>query len=259
MANTYDVYARYYDSLWQDLTEDVSFYCQYADKIGGPVLELGAGTGRISLPIARAGRSVTALEQSAAMLDVFQSKLRLLPADANVRLVHGDMRTFQLRQRFDLIILAFRGFLHLLTVEDQLACLQAIRAHLSERGQAVINFFNPDPLFMAEYLKKSGYPMMYLGAFSCGEQNIHYYSTTEYDLANQLARVQFIFHTLSPDGKVKLTEISRFIMRLVYRYEMEHLVARAGLRVKRLYGSFMQDELSNRHNEMIWVLERGEA
>jgi predicted RNA methylase len=88
------------------LQGDVQWYCEKARQAGGPVLELGAGTGRVTLPMAAAGASVHALDASGEMLARLRSKLAAQPQEvqARVTVVQGDMRTFELAERFALIV-----------------------------------------------------------------------------------------------------------------------------------------------------------
>src|SRR5215467_10175690 len=106
---------------------DAAFYLDLARRARGPVLELGCGTGRVLLPIAREGIECTGLDASRSML----ARLRASRPPKSLRLVFGRMQDFSIpKKRFALIYSAFRAFQHLLTVEDQLACLAAVRRHL---------------------------------------------------------------------------------------------------------------------------------
>jgi SAM-dependent methyltransferase len=119
---------------------DVDFYRGLAREAGGPVLELGCGTGRVLLPIARDGIACTGLDSSEAMLE----ELRRKNPPENLRLVAGGMESFDLApDRFALIFSAFRAFQHLLTIEDQLACLDAVRRHLAPGGLFAFDVFAP--------------------------------------------------------------------------------------------------------------------
>src|SRR5262245_58236780 len=128
------VTAKYYDKTYEALrgaSGDAEFYRALARECGGPVLELGCGTGRILGPIAHDGIACTGLDASAGMLAAF----RRSDPPANVRLVQGRMQHFDLSpDRFQLIFAGFRAFQHLYTVDDQLACLAAVRRHLAPGG-----------------------------------------------------------------------------------------------------------------------------
>jgi SAM-dependent methyltransferase len=109
---------------------------------GGPILELGVGTGRVAIPLANDGHEVVGVDRSAAMLARAESHAR--HTRAPLRLVEADMRTFSLDRAFALITIPFNTFL-MLTPDDRWACLARCREHLSERGRLAIDVFQPDP------------------------------------------------------------------------------------------------------------------
>ena len=119
---------------------DVAFFVEAAVASGGPVLELGCGTGRVLLPIARAGVEAVGLDQSASMLAVCRGRLDLEEAAvrSRVQLVEADMREFDLPRRFALITIPFRPFQHLTSVDDQVSCLRSIHRHLADDGRLVL-------------------------------------------------------------------------------------------------------------------------
>ena len=112
--------AGFYDGFSTGLDGDVAFYVEEARKAGGPVLEIGCGTGRIMIPIADSGVPVFGLDQAPAMLEIARGKVAGLPADTRqrIRLVAGDVRAFDLDQRFNLVVIPYRTFNYMLTVED---------------------------------------------------------------------------------------------------------------------------------------------
>ncbi len=132
---------------------DVHWYRERARSSGEPVLELGAGTGRITLAIAASGIAIHALDSDAAMLERLRGKLASAPADvrARVTVVPGDMRTFDLAERFALIICPYRAFLHNVTEADRVACLSKVRQHLRPSGRFLFNVFHPSLSFMAQH------------------------------------------------------------------------------------------------------------
>src|SRR5689334_10632334 len=105
---------------------DVEFWVDAARAAKGPVLELGCGTGRVLLPIARAGVEVTGLDRSRPMLDKARANLAREneAVRARVHLHEGDMRDFDLGRRFALVLAPFRSFQHLVEIDDQLAALR---------------------------------------------------------------------------------------------------------------------------------------
>jgi len=148
-ASSYDVipdFGLLYDSVpLYAARKDIGFYVQEATAQGGPVLDLGCGTGRMLLPIARAGRAVVGLDASRQMLARCREKLAAEPevVRARVTLHEGNVRAFDLGAEFALVIAPFRIFQHLTTIEEQLGFLAAVLRHLAPGGRFVFDVFNP--------------------------------------------------------------------------------------------------------------------
>src|SRR3990172_3774670 len=148
---TYDLLAHFYDLENADFIEDLDFWVGLAKESGGPVLELGCGSGRVTQQIAPAGITIVGLDHSEPMLALARAKLnRKSEVAARATLVCGDMTNFNLAptpnsnpHHFPLIIVPFNTFMHLLTVTDQLAMLTCSRKHLITGGKLVLDLTNP--------------------------------------------------------------------------------------------------------------------
>src|SRR5216117_4003084 len=121
---------------------DVEWFRALARRTGGPILELGCGTGRIAVPIAQEGHHVVGLDRSAAMLE--RAERRARHANVEVRWVEGDMRAFSFNEGFALVFVALNSFL-MLDPDDRWACLARVREHMAPRGRVAIDVFQPDP------------------------------------------------------------------------------------------------------------------
>ncbi|HWC30417.1 MAG TPA: class I SAM-dependent methyltransferase [Dehalococcoidia bacterium] len=136
--------ARLYDLSYGDFTEDVDFYENLAQISGGPVLELGVGTGRVSLPLARAGYEVVGLDGSQAMLAEARRNLQAAALRKGLlELVEGDMRSFDLGRRFGLVFVAANTFQHLLTTAEQTRCIECVARHLQPGGVFAMSIRSP--------------------------------------------------------------------------------------------------------------------
>jgi SAM-dependent methyltransferase len=142
-VSEYDPIASLYDPWSRSVTEDVEFYVDEALAAGGPVVELGVGTGRIAVPVARAGVEVIGVDSSAGMLAVAEDAARAAGVEALVDLRLGDMRRPPVTERVDLVIVPFRALLHMTTEADRLTALEAARALLRPGGRLVFDVFEP--------------------------------------------------------------------------------------------------------------------
>lgn len=146
--SAYDKIARIYDPWSKTVVEDVPFYVEEAKRSGGPVVELGVGTGRIAVPIALAGIRVIGVDSSEGMMAVARERAALAGVELDLRL--GDLREPPVEGEFPLVIVPFRSLLHMQTAEDRRTVLRAIRALLEPGGRLVFDVFAPAPDDIAE-------------------------------------------------------------------------------------------------------------
>lgn len=237
---------------------DVEFYtalAQEAHAAGHPVLEVACGTGRVAIPVARAGVRVVGLDLSPAMLARASEKSAGLD---NVRWVEGDMRDFALPERFGLIFIPFRSFQHLLTVAGQLACLGRIREHLVPGGRPAINVFNPNIVAIGQWLSvRRGSLQRRREPYTAasGRQAIGW-EAPSYRLASQELEVAIVDEELNDDGAVISRIYRELKLRYVFRFEMEHLFARAGFEIEALYGDHFRSPFESTSPEMVWLVRR---
>jgi SAM-dependent methyltransferase len=142
-ASPYDSIAYLYDRWNTSVVEDIGFYTEEALLSGGPVLELGVGTGRIAVPIARAGIEVIGVDSSAPMLERCRERAREAGIADLLDLRLGDLRDPPLSEKVALAISPFRALLHLLSNEERLLALTRIRDLLQPGGRLVFDVFSP--------------------------------------------------------------------------------------------------------------------
>ena len=190
-------------------------YAHFAIESGGPVLELGVGTGRVAIPTARLGVDVAGVDSSAAMLEVAARKLAALnpPPSGKLELVQGDMRDFDLRddngdrRKFPLATIPFRGFLALMTADDQIRALRNIRRHLTPDGLLVFNIFVPDPNMALE----TGDVPRHLADVTDADTGITrvLYQQSAYDFHAQIASIRMIIEELDESGVMRPPPVPR--------------------------------------------------
>ncbi len=250
--------AAIYDAVYAD-RDDAGFWREMAAAAGGgPVLELGCGTGRVLLPLARAGVEITGLDLSTQMLERCRAKLVREPAAVRdrARLVAADMTSFDLGREFAAVICPFGGFQQLRTVEQQLACLAACRAHLRPRGSLVLDLPNPDPAPAAYAGDEAvgGEAAAVLVDWGGGRQIRWWMTVTGYERAQQWSECEVIYEVVEADGATRrITET--IALRYIFRYELEHLLVRAGFRVVALYGDYDRSPFADGSPAMIAVAE----
>ena len=141
--SSYDAIARLYDPWSAGVIEDISFYVEEALAAGGPVVELGVGTGRIAIPTAMAGVHVIGVDSSAGMLAVCAERAREAGVDERLDLRQGDLRRPPVTERVRLVTCPFRAYLHLASDEERLEALAAARELLEPGGRLVFDVFAP--------------------------------------------------------------------------------------------------------------------
>jgi SAM-dependent methyltransferase len=146
----YDPIADLYDSWSRSVVEDVAFYLEEARTAGGRVVELGVGTGRIALPIARAGIPVLGVDSSERMLEVCRRRAARMGVEDRLDLRLGDLRDPPVDATTSLVLCPFRSYLHLPTDADRRAALEAARRLLEPGGRLVFDVFAPAPDDIAE-------------------------------------------------------------------------------------------------------------
>ena len=258
--NDYAAIANYYDAtpLYANRA-DIGFYVACAGEVRGKVLELGCGTGRILIPTAAAGHTIVGLDLSPDMLARCREKLRAQPPDvqARARLVEGAMTAFDLGEKFSLVTVPFRGFQHLLAVENQLASLECVHRHLTTHGRLIFDIFHPklamlhDPAFTEE---REEFPEV---ALPDGRRFRRASRISAFRRTDQINEVQIITYVRHPDGRQERL-VDAFPIRYFFRYEAEHLLARAGFRLLALYGDFDRSPLRDDSPEMVFVVERND-
>ena len=237
---------------------DVQWYCDKARQSGGPVLELGAGTGRVTLPMAAAGVSVHALDADSGMLARLRSKVAVQPPEvqARVTVVQGDIRTFDLAERFALIVCPFRTFLHNLTEADQLACLSRVLQHLAPGGRFAFNVFHPSLTFMSQHAGALAGVWRWRGTHDLPSGGwVVLSEAAQYDTVGQRVHALQRYEVYQEDGALERTSIFRIELAYLYPNDIQRLLRAAGFREITIKGGFDGREFTRDGEEL--VIEAG--
>lgn len=251
--------AEFYDHVvpYRD-RQDVAFYVENAQASGGPVLEVGCGTGRILLPTARAGLTITGLDLDENMLGVCRSRLAEEPAEvqARVTLVQADMRRFGLDRQFALVTTPFRAFQHMITVRDQLAALTNMREHLVDGGRLILDLFNPSVPYLADDARLGEFGEEPPFTMPDGRTVIRKARILSRDYHRQVQEVELIHYVTHPDGREESVS-QKFPMRYLFRYEAEHLLIRAGFTIEALVADYDRSPYGSQYpGELIFVAQK---
>lgn len=232
-------FAELYDSfLFRWGPQDIPFYVNMARRAKGPVLEIACGTGRVLIPIAREGIEIVGLDSSSRMLSVCREKLSRESAEvgSRVRLLRADMRSFRIGRKFRLAIIPYRSFQLLPRLEDQLACLSRIHRHLLSGERLILDLFNPDLQVMADKMRRAEEDSLEV-ELRYGRKVLQRQRIAYLDPFKQLVGLDLIFYVKYPNGRTRRL-VHRLRLRYVFRFEAEHLLARSGFRVEKVYADY---------------------
>jgi SAM-dependent methyltransferase len=247
--NDYAPFAEVYDLFYADLESDLDMYLGFAKRTGGPILEIGSGTGRVALALAEAGHTVVGLELSDAMRSIAQQKITAARLADRVTLVAGDMRRFTLDRRFGLVIAPLNTFLHNLTLDDQLATLSSIHKQLRPGGLLVLDCFNPDPAHAADDRRLL---LQRTAIDPATQQPATLWLARATDWGQQLQEIVYVADRLDAQGRVQRTTlIAQY--RFIFRHEMQLLLKLGGFDLRDSYGSYDLDPFDGGSEQLIVV------
>jgi SAM-dependent methyltransferase len=246
----YDEFARYYDVIHEELTDDIDFVLSLAEKIGGPILELGCGTGRLAIPLARAGYRVTGLDNSTEMLAFAKHKLSSQTeiVKERARLLVGDMRRFELDDQFALAVISYNTFMHLdrKGAEESLRC---VRDHLSSDGWLLIDGLNP---FALKDISTTNIPELERELLDQVTGNIiRQFSCSSLEEETQELNITWTYEIVQASG----SSVRRFVVDSTFYYLFPHqaeiLLSSAGFGLEALYGDYGREAFTEDSDHML--------
>ncbi|AFL52270.1 class I SAM-dependent methyltransferase [Sinorhizobium fredii] len=233
------------------LASDIEFYLEYARRFGGPILELGTGTGRVLVPLADAGHEVVGMDLSRPMLDRAAAKLRERPELSHrVRLVEGDMTSFDLEQRFALALVPARSFQHVATPEGQRRALACIRRHLLPGGHLILGRI--DPNFELLFGDDGKAPPREAQHPRSGHLIRRMVVARHTDPFQQTVHEVLRFEEFDAAGNVVDSEERSWSLRWSMRQETAYLLELSGFEVIDLYSDFSRSS-PDYGREQLWI------
>jgi SAM-dependent methyltransferase len=253
----YETSARYYDDAYAAKADlvDLPFYLDLARRVGGPVLELACGTGRVLLPIAREGIAIHGVDFSRPMLEILRGKLHLEPPGVRdlVSVTEADMRTFRSGERYPLVLIPFRPMQHMFTVEDQLAALTTAALHLRADGVLAFDVFFPRFDLIDSGIGEEQLDLEWLDPANPGMVVRRYLTKESVDKVSQSFSATFVFRTY--EGGKLVSEETEPLRMSYYTYpHLRALFMLAGLEIVEEFGSFDRTALDNSAEQMIFLL-----
>lgn len=247
----FDGWAEAYDIIHESKKEsvwggrDVAFYSREASEATGKTLEIGCGTGRVYLPLLEDGNDVHGIDTS-------EDQLRRLRARADERGLNpevrrGDMRSFELPERYGLIIVPYNTFRHNLTPDDQLRTLHNVEKHLTGDGKAIIEFLSPDP-------RHSTDGNVVTSEFT--HEGDEFFLVKSYRVVDDIEQILRFRQKLYRNGTLVSENDYRYSR--IYKREFLHLLHRTGFDDWDLHGSFEREplEANGKPQNMIWELKK---
>jgi SAM-dependent methyltransferase len=242
---TYASLARYYDLENAAFTEDLDLWIELAEEHGDPILELGCGTGRVLLPLAQRGYAITGVDNSPDMLARLRDKLKSGRLKTAPILLEADLATFAVETRFALALMPFNTFMHLLSLEAQLAALTNIRRHLRPGATLALDVINPAEAYAAP---EAGLALE--RSFADGDRAVQVFSSLHLDRAAQLGHITWLYDSVGEAGSVQRTSVP-LTMRYTFPGEMRLLLERCGFNLTHLYGDYDRSPFGDDSARMI--------
>ena len=237
-----------YDLECDAVDEELPLIEQWAQSLGGPLLDIACGTGRTALRLAARGHQVTGVDLVPEM--IARGREKAAAQAVSVEWVVADVRTFHLHKQFPFAYMVGNAFQFFLTRADQEALLARMREHLSPGGCFLFETRNPSPRNLLEVF----HPEPQTFTAEDGRQLV-VIEEQHYDAMTQIQHYVSHYHWLHPDGQ-RTRKTKRTALRYVFPQEIEALLFYNGFQIRASYGSWQQEPLTATSREMIFVCER---
>jgi SAM-dependent methyltransferase len=252
-VSEYDVFARFYDLDTAESNADLPFWLNLARRTGGPILEVACGTGRILLPLARAGFEIVGVDISPAMLAIARRKFADADMASRVQLVEANALDLNLERRFSLAIVALNSFGHFLGEGEPERAVERIHHHLRPGAIVALDLTNPVPGAFGETTGVVIHDYTREGP-ETGFVTVKTRSQT-LDPIEQIVDVSCFYDEVGPGGAVRRT-LAEFGLRYFYRNELRLLFERTGFTLEATYGSYELEPLREESERLIAIGRR---
>jgi SAM-dependent methyltransferase len=248
----YDDFAEIYDAWCASapITEkNRGFYVKKLLSCPGPVVELGVGNGRICIEVARAGKPITGVDSSKAILELCRARAREAGVSERLHLIQADFRDFELEAPAELIAIPFHTIGHLLTSEDKLRAMRQIRSQLQRGGRFIFDHFLFDPAFVEP-------GVAHLRAeFRSPEtgRSVFLWETSTRDMDRQLIEIVVWTDEVDETGVVVRRRYRRSRLSWLTPEQSRRLLEEAGFEIEALCGDFDENPMGEKSTHQIWI------
>ena len=252
-----ELYAQLYDARVKDWPGELDFYRDFlasTPESSQGILEIACGTGRVTLPLSKAGYKLTGLDISTELLDIARKK-RVGMIDP--QWFQADMRTFELNQKFGVVISPGHSFQFMLTPDEQVQCLEQVKRHLIPGGWLILHLDHQDVRWLAGLLdqKEGEFEPGSIIELPGSHERYQYQRFWSYEPATQTTTVTSKWEKFGKNNEVVETWLmDPMPLHCAFRTEMEHLLRRCGFSIHALYGDFNRNPLADDSENMIWVV-----
>lgn len=237
--------ANIYDGL-NTFLSDLQFYKKWLPKNkDAKILELCCGTGRLTLPIAKDGYNICGVDYTPSMLE--KAKIKSLEAGLEINFMEADIRTLNLKEKFDLIFIPFNSIHHLYKNEDLFKALNVVKNHLKEGGLFLLDCFNPNIQYIVEGEKERKNIATYT---TDDGRNVLIKQTMQYENQTQINRIEWHYFI---NGK--FDSVQNLDMRLFFPQELDSYLEWTGFNIIHKFGSFEEEAFNYNSEKQIYVLE----
>lgn len=235
--------ANIYDGL-NTFLSDLQFYKKWLPKNKeAKILELCCGTGRLTVPIAKAGYNICGVDYTSSMLE--QAKVKASEAGLEINFIEADIRSLNLQEKFDFIFIPFNSIHHLYKNEDLFKALNGVKNHLKEGGLFLLDCFNPNIQYIVEGEKEQRKIAEYTTEDG---RAVLIKQTMRYESATQINRIEWHYFI---NGEFH--SIQNLDMRLFFPQELDSYLEGAGFEISHKFGSFEEERFENKSEKQIFV------
>ncbi|QPC82148.1 class I SAM-dependent methyltransferase [Phototrophicus methaneseepsis] len=249
MSAYYTQIARFYDAETNTRTDDLALYSQLAEQYGGPIFDVGCGTGRVMLHLAQEGYKVHGVDANRAMLDRLDRKLKAFPRLAkNITYHEGDILAYEDEMRYPLMLLTYNALMHFHDQDVQIALLEKLHSLMTPDGLLVIDLPNAGETFATEDNDHLIVDRTFLDP-ETGHM-IMLQTLSQLDRTTQLLHVEWIYDEITEDGTVKRL-FAPHVLRYYFFPEMKLLLERTGFEVEAVYGDTLESPFDDGCERMV--------